>query len=144
MPYDPISDPAMIGSRIGVALDSPRTPSLRNAVAAAALEVRIPTRFEPLALLPGTPASTSSGTVRIEPPAGDGVDQPGGRTTDHEQQRFPPLHAEILPGRTRPNTASGPQPSHAPASSSPPPRSRIGHLSEQIGSGTTGWFRIGL
>ena len=68
MPNDPINEPAMIGIRIGVALDSPLTPSLRNAVAAAAFDVRIPTRFDPFALLPGTPASTSSGTVRIDPP----------------------------------------------------------------------------
>jgi hypothetical protein len=68
IPYDPISDPTTIGSRIGQARDRPRTPSLRNAVAAAAFEVRMPTRLEPLAALPGTPASTSSGTVRIDPP----------------------------------------------------------------------------
>src|SRR5690606_34504457 len=43
-------------------------PDLRNESTAAALDVRTPMRFDPFAWLPGTPASTNSGTVNIEPP----------------------------------------------------------------------------
>ena len=64
---EPTIAPTTTGTRIGSAPWTPRTPSRRNDTVAAAFDVRIPTRFDPLAWLPGTPASTSNGTVRIEP-----------------------------------------------------------------------------
>ena len=67
MVNEPTMAPATTGTRIGNATRRPRTPRRRNDAVAAAFDVRIPTRFDPLALLPGTPARTSKGTVRIDP-----------------------------------------------------------------------------
>ena len=43
-------------------------PDLRNEATAEPLAVNTPTRFEPFAWLPGTPANTNSGTVNADPP----------------------------------------------------------------------------
>ena len=64
----PITDPDATGTSTGRTLDHPEKPRRRKPAAAVAMEVRIPIRLEPLATLPGTPASTSRGTVSSDPP----------------------------------------------------------------------------
>ena len=65
---EPISEPTSVGASTGITLERPSTPRRRKATVADAVEVRMPRRFDPFALLPGTPASTSSGTVNMDPP----------------------------------------------------------------------------
>ena len=68
IPNAPITEPTTAGPRTGAAPFSPSTPDRRNETTAAPLAASTPTRFEPFAWLPGTPASTSRGTVSAEPP----------------------------------------------------------------------------
>jgi hypothetical protein len=65
---DPINDPTTAGPRMRPIPARPATPRRRKVLAALNEFASTPTRFEPLAVLPGTSANTSSGTVSSEPP----------------------------------------------------------------------------
>ena len=64
----PSSAPAATGSSTRVACGMPEMPWARNPQTATPFWIRTPTRLVPLARVPGRPMSTSSGTVRSEPP----------------------------------------------------------------------------
>ena len=69
IPKAPSIAPTNAGARIDVMRrGSIHAPSRLKETSDANVETRMPTRFDPLAATPGTPAITRSGTVRADPP----------------------------------------------------------------------------
>ncbi len=92
---------------------------------AAAFDVRIPTRFDPLALLPGTPASTSNGTVMIDPAPAAALMMPASSPSPLHDFSLPPCSSrDRRCGAAAPRAPSDRRPRSAHATSLTPRRRR--------------------